>query len=100
MIKLVMTYVEKGELDKAKQILPKVVSSIDTAAKKNLIHSHNAAHKKSRIEKALTAAGKHAPGKDAEAPAKTEKAETPATSDKKVEEKAEKKAPAKKKDDK
>jgi small subunit ribosomal protein S20 len=53
MIKLILDYAKKGELDKANKILPKVVSAIDTAAKKNIIHKNNAAHKKSRIQKAL-----------------------------------------------
>jgi small subunit ribosomal protein S20 len=55
MVKLILDYVQKGELDKANKILPKVVSAIDVAAKKNLIHQNNAARKKSRIQKALSA---------------------------------------------
>ena len=53
MIKLILGYIKKGESDKAVQVLPKVVKSIDIAAKKNLIHKNNAAHKKSRVQKAL-----------------------------------------------
>ena len=53
MIKLVLEYVQKGDAGKAKKILSKVVSSIDTCAKKNIIHKNNAAHKKARIQKAL-----------------------------------------------
>jgi len=53
MIKLIFTHVEKGEMDKAKKILPDVISAIDTAAKKNIIHENNAAHKKSRVQQLL-----------------------------------------------
>ena len=55
MIKLLLGHVEKGEMEKAKKLLPDVMSAIDTAAKKNLIHENNAAHKKSRVQKAVTA---------------------------------------------
>lgn len=58
MIKLVMGYIQKGESDKATKILPKVVSSIDTCAKKNLIHENNAARKKAGINRALSSVGK------------------------------------------
>ncbi len=57
MMKLILDYVKKGETEKATKIMPKVVSSIDTAAKKKLIHKHNAAHKKSRIAKAISSMG-------------------------------------------
>ena len=99
MIKLVLDYVKKGEADKATKILPKVVSSIDTCAKKNIIHKSNAAHKKSRIQRELSNIGKRA--EKVEKPAKAEKVEKKA--DKKVEkvekveeEKAEKKEEKKK----
>lgn len=85
MIKLILDYAKKGELDKANKILPKVVSSIDTAAKKNIIHKHNAAHKKSRIQKALNVKPK------TESKPKVEKAEKPATASKKTKKKEEKK---------
>ena len=54
MIKLFLGYIQEGEFDKATKILPKVVSSIDTCVKKNLLHQNNAAHKKSRLQKALS----------------------------------------------
>lgn len=57
MIKLMLDYVKKGEIEKANKIMPKVISSIDTAAKKRLIHKNNAAHKKSRIAKAISNIG-------------------------------------------
>lgn len=53
LVKLMLEYVQKGELDKANKVLPKVIKAIDTCSKKNIIHSNNAAHKKSRIQKAL-----------------------------------------------
>ena len=53
MIKLILGYVQKKEADKATKILSKVVSAIDTCAKKNIIHKNNAAHKKARIQKAM-----------------------------------------------
>jgi small subunit ribosomal protein S20 len=53
MIKLILDYAKKGDLDKANKILPKVVSAIDVAAKKNLIHKHNASRKKSFVQRAL-----------------------------------------------
>ncbi|MBU0727995.1 30S ribosomal protein S20 [Patescibacteria group bacterium] len=84
LIKLILEYIKKGEADKATKIQSKVVKAIDTAAKKNLIHKNNAAHKKSRIQKALNSMGESKP--------KTEKVEK--KSAKKVtkkEEKAEKK---------
>lgn len=55
LIKLILTYMDQGEVEKAKQVLPEVVKSIDLAAKKNIIHKNNAAHKKSRVQKALNA---------------------------------------------
>lgn len=53
MIKLILEYVQKNELNQANKIHAKVVSSIDTCSKKNIIHENNAAHKKARIQKAL-----------------------------------------------
>ncbi len=95
MIKLLLTHVEKGEMDKAKKVLPDVISAIDTAAKKNLIHENNAARKKSIVQKAINAG----PPKKEEKPAKTKttkkeekaakKAEVKEEKAEKVEEKAE-----------
>lgn len=69
MIKLLFTHVEKGEMDKAKKVLPEVISAIDTAAKKRIVHENNAAHKKSRVQKAVTAG----PPKKEEKPVKKAK---------------------------
>jgi small subunit ribosomal protein S20 len=76
MVKLILDYVQKGELDKANKILPKVVSAIDVAAKKNLIHKNNAAHKKSRIQKALSANVKDVKVKDVKVKAEKQTKET------------------------
>ena len=53
MIKLILGYIQKGEADKANKILSDVIKSIDMAAKKNILHSKNAGHKKSRVQKAF-----------------------------------------------
>ena len=54
MIKLILSYVQKKEVDKATKILSKVVKSIDMCAKKNIIHKNNAARKKARIQKSIS----------------------------------------------
>jgi len=77
MIRLILDYAKKGELDKANKILPKVVSAIDVAAKKNIIHRHNASRKKSLVQRALNVKGV--------------KSKTEPKAEKKTEEKAEKK---------
>ncbi len=91
MIKLILEYVQKGEADKANKMFAKVISSIDTCAKKNIIHKNNASRKKSRIQKALSNIGKKV--EKAEKPAKAEKVEKKADKkSEKVEKKAEEKA--------
>jgi len=86
MIKLLLTHVEKGEMDKAKKVLPDVISAIDVAAKKKILHENNAAHKKSRVQKAVTAGPPKKEDKPVKAKAATKKEEKV----KKVEEKVEK----------
>lgn len=87
MIKLILGYVEKGEMDKAKKILPDVISAIDTAAKKKILHEKNAAHKKSRVQKAINAG----PPKKEDKPMKAKAAiKKEAKAAKKTEEKVEK----------
>ena len=54
LIKLFKGYVQTKHADKASKIFPQVVSSIDTAFKKNLIHRNNAANKKSGLQKMLS----------------------------------------------
>lgn len=83
LVKLILSYLQKNEAEKAQKIHTEVVSSIDTAVKKNLIHKNNAARKKSRIQRALTAAK-----------AADEKASTPAKKEVKKEEKREQKSAA------
>ena len=72
MIKLILGYVEKGEMEKAKKILPDVISAIDTAAKKKILHEKNAAHKKSRVQKAINAGPPKKENNKAKATKKTE----------------------------
>lgn len=47
----VIDAVKGKDATKAKESLPKAYKTIDTAAKKNIIHPKNAAHKKSRLSK-------------------------------------------------
>jgi hypothetical protein len=96
MIKLILEYVKRGDSGKAKKILPKVVSSIDTCSKKNIIHKNNAARKKARIQKALNnleKGGAVKEVKEVKEEAKEKKVEKKV--EEKVEEKAEKEAPEK-----
>ncbi len=82
LMKLVLGYVETGEMEKAKKMLPEVIKSIDTAAKKNIIHSKNADHKKSRIQRAINIG----PSKKVEKkPSKTVKREVSKVEKEKVE---------------
>lgn len=46
-------WIEAGEGEKAESFLKEAQKSIDTCAKKNLIHKNNAARKKSHIAKLL-----------------------------------------------
>lgn len=80
MVKLILDYIKKDEKEKAIKILPKVVSSIDTCAKKNIIKKNTAARKKSRIQKAIN-------GVSATESKKTKEAEEP--KEKEVKEKKE-----------
>lgn len=74
MIKLFLDYVNKGEGDKAEKIMGKVISSIDTCAKKKIIHGNNADNKKSRLNRSLNNLKKTAPKAKVE---KKEKEEAP-----------------------
>lgn len=71
MIKLILGYVQAGEMEKAKKILPKVIKSIDMAVKKGVIHKNNGANKKSRVQRVVNAG----PAKKVEKPVKAAKAE-------------------------
>lgn len=73
MMKLFLGYLTKNEVQKAEKIQADVMKSIDTAAKKNIIHSNNAARKKSRIQRAMNAA--KSAGKASKTAKKEEKTE-------------------------
>lgn len=47
--------VKEGKKDDALALLPQVFKTIDTAAKKNIIHRNNAARKKSMMSKMVKA---------------------------------------------
>lgn len=53
MVKKELTLIKDGNLEEATKFLPKVYSIIDMACKKKIIHSSNAARKKSRLAKLL-----------------------------------------------
>lgn len=50
--------VKEGKRNDAEKLLPQVYKAIDTAAKKRLIHTKNAAHKKSLVARSLAAASR------------------------------------------
>lgn len=54
LIKLFQGYIQKKDAAKAAKLFPQVMSAIDTAFKKNLIHKNNAANKKSGLQKMLS----------------------------------------------
>ena len=55
MVKKALTLIKEGNIEELKKVLPKVTSVIDTACKKNIIHSNTAARKKSRIARGMNA---------------------------------------------
>jgi small subunit ribosomal protein S20 len=55
---------KSNEAEKSVNKLPDVMKAIDLCAKKNIIHKNNAAHKKSRLSRALTAMGKEPAAKE------------------------------------
>ncbi len=57
LVKNILLWTKSGEKQKAERTFPEAQKAIDMAAKKNLIHKNNAAHKKSQIAKAMEAAG-------------------------------------------
>lgn len=93
MIKLILGYVQKGEMEKAKKILPEVIRAIDMAAKKGIIHKNNAANKKSRVQGALNAGPQKKEEKASKVAAKAEK-EAKAAKEEKMKEEAKKSAAA------
>lgn len=93
LVKLILGYIQKGEMDKAKKVLPEVIKAIDTAAKKRIVHENNAARKKSRVQRALNVGPtKKAEKASAKAAPKAEKKVEMKTETKKEEEKTEEKA--------
>ena len=51
MIKKIELLVKEGKKDEAVKLLPEVISAIDVASKKNIIHRKNADRKKSKISR-------------------------------------------------
>jgi len=72
--KKALDLIKEGNIEEAKKFLPFAYKIIDMAAKKNIIHDKNAAHKKSRIARALNDADRKGGASTSEAPA----AEAPA----------------------
>lgn len=56
-IKEIVKMAQAKKFDEVARHLPQITSLIDKAAKKNILHGNNAAHKKSRLAR-LLAAGK------------------------------------------
>lgn len=54
--KAVRKNITSGKLDEAKKALQQAYAALDKAAKKNVIHSNNAARNKSRLTKLLSKA--------------------------------------------
>ena len=53
MMRKMVDLTNEGKKDEAAKLLPSVYKTIDTAAKKNIIHPKNAARKKSRMAKLI-----------------------------------------------
>jgi small subunit ribosomal protein S20 len=58
MMKKMLALIAASDVENAKKMQAAVVSAIDVALKKKLIHKNNAAHKKARIQKSLNALAK------------------------------------------
>ena len=93
MYKKVSSLVEDKKADEAEKLLAESYSAIDTACKKNLIHSNSADRKKSRLARIVTLAKSSKPEPKAEKKAATpKKAEAKKPTAKKETPKAEKTA--------
>lgn len=57
-IKKIYALIKDGKVEEAKALLPKAFKLIDSAAGKNIFHANNAANKKSKLAKKITAAEK------------------------------------------
>lgn len=79
-MKKVLVLAKEGKKEEAEKLLPVTYKIIDTAAKKNIIHSNNADRKKSRLARTVANIKEHA-----SAPAIKTKAEKPAPKAKKEE---------------
>ena len=80
-IKKVEALIKENKLEEAKAALPAAFKVIDSAATKNIIHTNNAAHKKSKLAKKISDAAVSAPVAEpapAEVKAEEIKAEEPA----------------------
>ena len=80
-IKKVEALIKENKLEEAKAALPAAFKVIDSAATKNIIHTNNAAHKKSKLAKKISDAAVSAPVAEpatAEVKAEEVKAEEPA----------------------
>lgn len=53
MFKKELDLIKAGKVEEAVKLMPKVVSVIDTAVKKKILHVNNAGRKKSRLARAL-----------------------------------------------
>lgn len=60
-IKKVEALIKENKLEEAKAALPAAFKVIDSAATKNIIHTNNAAHKKSKLAKKISDAAVSAP---------------------------------------
>jgi len=54
MIKKIELLVKEGKKDEAVKLLPEVMSAIDVASKKNIIHRKNADRKKANVSKMIS----------------------------------------------
>ena len=55
-VKRARRLIDAGELEEAQQVVRQAVSALDRAARKGVIHTNNAARRKSRLMKHLNAA--------------------------------------------
>ncbi len=60
-VKKVLLAAAKGSKEEAEKLLPIAYKTIDTAAKKNIIHRKNADNKKSRLARVIASIGKEKP---------------------------------------
>jgi len=58
MVKKVLVFAKKGQKAEAEKALRVAFKSVDTAAKKHIIHRKNADNKKSRMSRVVAAIGK------------------------------------------